>query len=187
MRTNALRILLATDLSPAADAAAVVALDYARRLSAALHVLHVTHEGAQAEMARVVRDHTRGLTGVPVVVAVEAGGAAERIVRYARENRMDLVVLGTHGRTGFTRALLDSVTDRVARSAPCPVMTVPPAAAVVEGADVAAVAAVNEEEETRGCLVCGALCQELICEPCRARIRGEALDRKREEYRQVPI
>lgn len=187
MPTNARRILLATDFSAAADAAAAVALDYARRLTAVLHVLHVTHEGTEGEMAGVLRDRARALTGVRVITAVETGPAAERIVRYARDNRIDLVVLGTHGRTGFTRALLGSVAERVARTAPCPVMTVPRAAARGEERDVAAAPASQAEHEARGCLVCGAPCPELICEPCRARIRGEALERKHEEYRQVPV
>lgn len=54
------------------------------------------------------------------------GPAAEEIVRYAKDLEADLVVLGTHGRTGIAHALLGSVAERVVRRAPCAVMTVRP-------------------------------------------------------------
>ena len=57
-------------------------------------------------------------------VLVDAGVAAEQIVRLARARRADLIVMGTHGRTGFTRALLGSVAARVVALAACPVLTV---------------------------------------------------------------
>lgn len=50
--------------------------------------------------------------------------AAPVILDYARENDVDLVVMGTHGRRGVRRMLLGSVTDEVLRAAPCPVLTV---------------------------------------------------------------
>lgn len=71
--------------------------------------------------ARVGELRTRGieaswrvLTGVPV----------EEIVRMAGRERADMIVMGTHGRTGLNRALLGSVAERVIRLAPCPVLTV---------------------------------------------------------------
>lgn len=48
----------------------------------------------------------------------------ERIVRAARSKRSDLIVIGTHGRTGFSRVFVGSVAERVVRLAPCPVLTV---------------------------------------------------------------
>ena len=57
-------------------------------------------------------------------VAVE-GNVAPEIVRLARELPADLIVMGTHGRTGFDRLMLGSVTERILRKAPCPVLTVP--------------------------------------------------------------
>ena len=50
-----------------------------------------------------------------MLVASTAGDPAEEIVRYARAHDIDLIVLGTRGRTGFSRALLGSVAERVAR------------------------------------------------------------------------
>jgi nucleotide-binding universal stress UspA family protein len=52
------------------------------------------------------------------------GTAHERIVRAARSKRADLIVIGTHGRTGLARLFLGSVAGRVVATATCPVMTV---------------------------------------------------------------
>jgi hypothetical protein len=107
---------------------------------------------------------------------VETGSAAERIVSYADRQRVELIVLGAHGRTGFSRALLGSVAERVARTAHCPVLTVPregPAAT----ANAQALGAVphpapEPPPPPLGCVVCNTPGDELICEPCRARVRG---------------
>jgi nucleotide-binding universal stress UspA family protein len=48
----------------------------------------------------------------------------EEIVKVAQEERADMIVMGTHGRSGLNRALLGSVAERVIRLAPCPVLTV---------------------------------------------------------------
>jgi nucleotide-binding universal stress UspA family protein len=61
---------------------------------------------------------------MPVQVKVAVGKPAEEIVRVAREEKVDLIVMGTHGRTGVQHLLLGSVADEVARHAPCPVFTV---------------------------------------------------------------
>ena len=55
---------------------------------------------------------------------VAVGSPAETIVRVARELAADLIVMGTHGRTGLRHALLGSVAEKVVRLAPCPVLTV---------------------------------------------------------------
>lgn len=57
---------------------------------------------------------------------VVSGPAAEEIVRYARDAEIDLIVLGTHGRTGLAHVLLGSVAEKIVRKAPCPVLTVRP-------------------------------------------------------------
>ena len=65
--------------------------------------------------------------GLRVDVRVDEGDPARRIVKQARASAADLVVMGTHGLSGFERLMLGSVTERVLRQAPCPVLTVPPA------------------------------------------------------------
>jgi nucleotide-binding universal stress UspA family protein len=69
---------------------------------------------------------TAGVSAEGVALAAEAGDAAPTIVDQSVATKADLVVLGTHGRTGFNRLLLGSVTEKVLRQAPCPVLTVPP-------------------------------------------------------------
>jgi nucleotide-binding universal stress UspA family protein len=62
--------------------------------------------------------------GVRARTLLLEGVAAEQIVRAAKRNRADLIVIGTHGRTGFARFFLGSVASRVMSQAACPVMTV---------------------------------------------------------------
>lgn len=64
--------------------------------------------------------------GGEVIRAVRQGPAFVEIVRYAKENDIDLLVMGTHGRSGLTHVLLGSVAEKVVRKSPCPVLTVRP-------------------------------------------------------------
>jgi nucleotide-binding universal stress UspA family protein len=59
-----------------------------------------------------------------VVREIRQGSPFLEIIRYAKENNIDLIVLGTHGRSGLAHVLLGSVAERVVRIAPCPVLTV---------------------------------------------------------------
>jgi nucleotide-binding universal stress UspA family protein len=177
------QILVATDFSDEAEAALRVAIDHARRVGARLHIFHVL-SGAEVEVTSLLADAT-ALAGpdVPVTVASTRGDPAAEILRYARGHAIDLIVLGTHGRTGFSRALLGSVADRVLRGAACPVLAVPPRAlARVTGTERPPEADVDEPPSP-ACLVCARPSRDLICEPCRARIRGEALERKQRQER----
>jgi nucleotide-binding universal stress UspA family protein len=173
-------ILLATDFSESAEAAARTAAVLAREMGARLHLVTANPDRVTAELALKTMGGRLG-PGLTVVAAVVEGPAADAIVRYVRENGIDLIVMGTHGRSGFSHALLGSVTERVARTAPCPVVTVPPG----PGAPAESETDAGREKESRrqACLVCARPSDDQICEPCRARIRGEALERKREQER----
>jgi nucleotide-binding universal stress UspA family protein len=88
-----------------------------------------------AEINRAVdAAHASGLNLKPLA---QEGRAHEMIVRRAQAQPADLLVMGTHGRSGFNRLLLGSVTEKVLRMAPCPVLTVPPAAPEMTVAPVA--------------------------------------------------
>jgi universal stress protein A len=79
--------------------------------------------------------------GFIVDTAVITGPPARAIVEHASAGHFDLIVMGTHGRTGLSHALLGSVAERVVQKAPCPVLTVreaSPAAAKTTSATTAA-------------------------------------------------
>ena len=69
-----------------------------------------------------------GTGGIAVEAAIEEGSPASQILSGVTRHRADLIVMGTHGASGFERLLLGSVTEKVIRKASCPVMTVPPRA-----------------------------------------------------------
>ncbi len=79
-------------------------------------------ERAQSELSQFA--HKSLTEPVPVELKIAVGKPAEEILRVASEQGVDLIVMGTHGRTGLRYVLLGSVAERVARSAPCPVFTV---------------------------------------------------------------
>jgi len=66
------------------------------------------------------------LCGRPVLKHLEVGTPAKEIVRFVRDGRFDLVVMGTHGRSGLRHAVFGSVAEKVVRQALCPVLTVRP-------------------------------------------------------------
>jgi nucleotide-binding universal stress UspA family protein len=140
------RILVPTDFSPPSEAA----LDYGRKLAthfdAALHLLHV---GENLFLRAVVTDHRLleeltmrrvqdRLTDADrrrgaVAIVERSDEPANEILRYAKSANIDLIVMGTHGRTGFARVVLGSVAEAVVRGAPCPVLTVhPPTVATMQ-------------------------------------------------------
>jgi nucleotide-binding universal stress UspA family protein len=177
------QILIATDFSDEAEAALRVAVAYARHFGARLHLFHVYSTG-ELEVTRLLADAASlAHPDVSVIVSSTGGDAAEEILRYAGRHAIDLIVMSTHGRSGVSRFLLGSVADRVLRHAACPVLVVP-ARSVASGA-VPPSDAVEHETSTaeRPCLVCATPSRDLVCSPCRARIRGEALEHKRREAR----
>jgi nucleotide-binding universal stress UspA family protein len=65
-------------------------------------------------------------TSTPAIREIRIGVPFLEIIRYAKEQDIDLIVVGTHGRSGLSHVLLGSVAERVVRKAPCPVLTVHP-------------------------------------------------------------
>jgi nucleotide-binding universal stress UspA family protein len=175
-------VLFATDFSEASRLAGRTAAEVARRFGARLHVLHVVPPVTDPTPAPEALRAAAAELGVDlsIVTAVASGRVASQIIDYARRSAIDLIVMGTHGRTGVSHALLGSVAEAVVRRASCRVLMVPAAAADTAGAPVV----VDAVAETMSCAVCGGPSQDdLICEACRARIRGEAVRRKQGEER----
>jgi nitroimidazol reductase NimA-like FMN-containing flavoprotein (pyridoxamine 5'-phosphate oxidase superfamily)/nucleotide-binding universal stress UspA family protein len=157
-------VLLATDLSEPALKAAEVAVAEAQRRGARLHVLHVVRSPAQVARVSAPGELAARLgMEVPAVAATRVGSPAAEIVRYAEEHDVELIVVGGHGRTGFTQTLLGSVAERVARTSRRPVLVVP-----CDGRAAARQPALPLER----CVVCGAPTEDFVCEPCRANIRA---------------
>ncbi|MDP7295577.1 MAG: universal stress protein, partial [Vicinamibacterales bacterium] len=80
---------------------------------------------------RVVEDVQRMATpladaGITFAATVEDGDTVERVLHHAKARDCDLIVMGTHGSGGFERLLLGSISEKVLRQAPCPVLTIPP-------------------------------------------------------------
>ncbi|MFB6170243.1 MAG: universal stress protein [Haloarculaceae archaeon] len=136
------RVLVPTDGSDCATAALDVGVDVARAHGAALDVLSVVdltslgldvHSEVQADSLEAsARDVVEAATERATAAGIEdVSGAVERgtavhdaVLSYVTDHDVDLVVLGTHGRTGLERYLLGSVAGRVVRQSPVPVMTV---------------------------------------------------------------
>lgn len=171
-------IVFPTDFSDCSRHAGERAADVARHFGAALHVLHVDPPvTAPAPPTRVAAAAAALGSGLVVTTATVSGVPAHAICAYARKVGAELIVMGTHGRTGVSRAVLGSVAEAVVRHADCPVMTVP-------AAEAARVMAESAAAGTKlCCVVCAKPSPTLICEPCRARIRGEALEHKEAEER----
>ena len=141
------RILHPSDFSKASAAAFTKAVELAKTNGAELVLLHVlapplplmAGEGyvspkvyedleqsarayASKELASLVAKAKKA--GVRAKAVLRDGVAHEQIVRAARSPRADMIVIGTHGRTGLAKLFLGSVAGRVVSTAKCPVMTV---------------------------------------------------------------
>ena len=140
-------ILVPLDFSTNAARALRYAKTLASRFGASLELLHVVEDpftsGAwsseiyvpnivelrgslvkDAEQRLAVDQSALSLEGVPTIATVRTGPVGYTIVEYAQAVHADLIVMGTHGRTGLAHIFMGSVAERVVRTAPCPVLTV---------------------------------------------------------------
>lgn len=142
------RICCPIDFSDASHAAMEVAADLARKNAASLVLLHaypipgytfpdgsvVASPRMMQEIADQAQKHLEDwrleaekIVGAPRVRTEKAiGEPAAEILSFAKSSGQELLVLGTHGRTGLEHALMGSVAERVLRKAHCPVLTVRP-------------------------------------------------------------
>jgi len=140
------KILFCTDFSENSDYAFAYALNLARTYNATLLILHVIIERASyywstpkgvdelvaKQTERVKQEiNTRylgkaeGFKNYEILARVaDEGRAFYEIIQAAREESADLIVMGTHGRTGFDHLILGSTAENVVRKSPCPVLTV---------------------------------------------------------------
>jgi nucleotide-binding universal stress UspA family protein len=134
------RILLPTDGSEGINRAAAEAIALAAEVDAELHVLFVVEEiphasemmsgQLTAQIRQIGEDAIEDIreraddAGIDLESHIEEGIPHQAILKYADDADIDLVVMGTHGRSGLDRYLLGSVTERVVRTADVPVLTV---------------------------------------------------------------
>jgi universal stress protein A len=129
------RILVPIDFSVCSMLALRYAEEMARRFGATIVLLYVDQSLAPrsdlAETRRRAADEEvlllSGLLrerGLPAQGILRSGGPAAEIMAAAEVEQADLIVMGTHGRTGLTHVLMGSVAETVVRQSPCPVLTV---------------------------------------------------------------
>jgi nucleotide-binding universal stress UspA family protein len=140
------KILVAVDGSSCSEKAVKTAVDICARYGAELHTIFVISEmvvdnfkrlgkGQANEVLESLKDEGRKYfrdakdtargTNVKVVETIRQGFPADEIVTYAKKAKVDLIVMGTHGRRTGTRPLIGSTADRVIHLAPCPILIVP--------------------------------------------------------------
>lgn len=143
------KILVPTDFSDFSKPAMTYACAVAARFESELHLLHVCPDAAMlvpeagglggaglVEQAEALEESAQSqLQELPpdgwsnsrdVVRTTRVGATFYEIIQYAKEHEIDLIVLGTHGRSGIMHLLMGSVAENVVRKAPCPVLTVKP-------------------------------------------------------------
>ena len=143
------RILVPTDFSDFSKPAMNYACALAARFNSELHLLHVSPEATmllpeasalgaenlmiQAEaLEQAAKTQLEELppegwqNGRDIVRVSKVGAPFVEIIQYAKEENIDLIVIGTHGRSGLMHLLMGSVAENIVRKAPCPVMTVKP-------------------------------------------------------------
>lgn len=139
-------ILFATDFSSTSDNALPYAAAICRRFASTLHLVHVVsdaslmmmasgvdyvsmgtiYDDAHAEAKEKLDQISISLEGIPYRNYVRHGQVWKSIAAIVPENEIDLIIVGTHGRTGLGKLLLGSVAEDILRHAPCPVLTVGP-------------------------------------------------------------
>jgi nucleotide-binding universal stress UspA family protein len=137
------RILHPTNFSDCSEHAFRFAVDVAQQYQATLIVLHVveslgaenvTYGEARSQLEpetyrQRLMDEVRQIappagSSIPMEHFLLEGEAAEQIDRFALENKIDLIVMGTHGRTGLSRLLAGSISEQTLRRTPCPMLIV---------------------------------------------------------------
>jgi nucleotide-binding universal stress UspA family protein len=140
------RILVPTDFSEYSKTAVTYAAAFAEKFGAELHLLHVVQnlaliipdilpvepslvpsleqmtEAVHTAFDRMIAENK--LQPYAIHRAVREGTPFFEIIQYAREAKIDLIIMGTHGHSGLAHVLLGSVTEKVVRKSPCPVLTV---------------------------------------------------------------
>ena len=135
---KAKKILFPTDFSHTGDAALALATSLARDTGATLLIVHAEEpptaygggelyygipEPATEDLRKMLHKIEPTDPAVPFEHRLITGDPAHAVVRLAKEEDVDMIVIGTHGRTGLSRMLMGSVAEAIVRRAECPVLT----------------------------------------------------------------
>lgn len=141
------KILVPLDFSDYTDEIITVAVRIAEKFGSAIHLLHVipnmdyftpyesflstenlvnVQRDIEREVGKDMEARAKSIKDIPVTKVIHTGAAFLEIIDYVRAEKIDLVVMGTHGRGGLEHILIGSVAEKVVRKSPCPVLTVRP-------------------------------------------------------------
>jgi len=140
------KILCPVDFSEFTEEILAYATELAKKFNAELHVIHVipnlnyftpyesflTPENLVAIEKNITKEVANDFDNllknidIPVKKVIKSGVVFVEIIDYIKEQGIDLVVMGTHGRSGIEHILIGSVAEKVVRKAPCPVLTIRP-------------------------------------------------------------
>ncbi|MBU6392141.1 MAG: universal stress protein [Planctomycetota bacterium] len=137
-------ILCPIDYSIFSERALTYAIEFAEKYQTKLYLIHVldiriydindpelysvnivekeTIDKLRERLLRCVNEETKGRISVEAIIV--QGVPFSEIIKASKEYKIDLIVLGTHGRTGLSHAIMGSVAEKVVRKAPCPVLTI---------------------------------------------------------------
>lgn len=143
-------ILLPTDLSSTSLSAAEYAFELANQYKAKIHLLHVLEKtppilairsldlsqdkilksieeegrkSLESVLKKIQKDNTKG---IEIKSVLKKGLDYEEIVKYSKDEKIDVIIIATHGRTGLLHTLVGSVAEKVIRYAKCPILVITP-------------------------------------------------------------
>ena len=142
------KILVPLDFSDYTDEIMNVAVQIAEKFSSTIHLLHVipnmdyftpyesflsaenlisVQRDIEREVEKDMEEVAKKIKDIPITKVIHTGVISLEITDYVRSEKIDLVVMGTHGRGGLEHILIGSVAEKVVRKSSCPVLTIRPA------------------------------------------------------------
>ena len=201
INVNVKRLLVPTDFSDCSQEAVEYAISLAQVLQAQVFFLHVmeppaygldftlTHPGVPVEVKQKLTESIKQSVEEAKKLGINAEGyfvlgvPYAEIINAAKKHEVDLIVMGTHGRTGLSHFWLGSTAERVIQNAHCPVLTIKPSTnqpLLVEKEEQAR-SILKDLPADRGvtfCHMCGQPSKDIICEACKIRVQAEAIGMK---------
>jgi len=202
MNVKVKKLLVPTDFSDCSEEAVEYAISLAQTFQAQVFLLHVTEPpaygldfslpdpGMPAELKQQLTETLRQSVEKMKKMGINAEGyfvvgvPYDEIIKAARKYKADLIVIGTHGRTGLTHFWLGSTAERVIQRAPCPVLAVKtetkqPLLQEKEEQVRSILKDLPANQSATFCHICGRPSKDIICEACKIRVQAEAMERKR--------